>query len=68
MILFSQNLELAQNSVKKKFSKCGICYTLVSKSYKKSKDFTSYKTMEKYMASSEKIKKTAAKKNCLIKI
>ena len=63
VILFGQNLALAQNSEIKKSSKSGICYSTASKYYKKLKDFTPYKTMDECTAAGRKIQKAAAKKN-----
>ena len=63
-ILFSQNLAFAQNAEIKKSAKSGICYSADSKSYKKLKDFTPYKTMDECIAAGGKVQKakTAAKK------
>jgi hypothetical protein len=64
VILFSQNLAFAQNAEIKKSAKSGICYSADSKSYKKLKDFTPYKTMDECIAAGGKVQKakTAAKK------
>ena len=69
IMLFSQNLAFAQNAEIKKSAKSGICYSSASKSYKKLKDFTPYKTMDECIAAGGKIQKAAAKKkNSFIKI
>ena len=62
VILFSQNLAFAQTAEIKKSAKSGICYNADSKSYKKLKDFTSYKTMDECVASGGKLPKAATKK------
>jgi hypothetical protein len=62
VILFSQNLAFAQNAEIKKSAKSAICYSSASKSYKKLKDFTPYKTMDECIAAGGKIQKAAAKK------
>ena len=62
VMLFSQNLTFAQNAEIKKSAKSGICYSADSKSYKKLKDFTLYKTMDECIAAGGKIQKAAAKK------
>ena len=64
VFLFSQNLVFAQNAEIKKSAKSGICYSSESKSYKKLKDFTPYKTMDECIAAGGKTQKakTAAKK------
>ena len=62
IMLFSQNLAFAQNAEIKKSAKSGICYSSASKSYKKLKDFTPYKTMDECIAAGGKIQKAAAKK------
>jgi hypothetical protein len=64
-ILFGQNLAFAQNAEIKKSAKSGICYSSVSKYYKKLKDFTPYKTMDECIAAGGKIQKVAAKKKQL---
>jgi hypothetical protein len=62
VILFSQNLAFAQNAEIKKSAKSGICYSADSKSYKKLKDFTPYKTMDECIAAGGKLPKAPAKK------
>ena len=64
VMLFSQNLTFAQNAEIKKSAKSGICYSADSKSYKKLKDFTPYKTMDECIAAGGKAlkAKTATKK------
>ena len=62
VILFSQNLAFAQNAEIKKSAKSGICYSADSKSYKKLKDFTPYKTLDECVAAGGKIPKAPAKK------
>jgi len=62
VILFSQNLAFAQNAEIKKSAKSGICYSADSKSYKKLKNFTPYKTMDECMAAGGKLQKAAKKK------
>ena len=65
VILFSQNLACAQNAEIKKSANSGICYSSASKSYKKLKDFTPYKTMDECIAAggkTQKAKATAKKK------
>ena len=62
VILFSQNLAFAQNAEIKKSAKSGICYSADSKSYKKLKDFTSYKTVDECIKAGGKLPKAAAKK------
>ena len=62
VILFSQNLAFAQNAEIKKSAKSGICYSADSKSYKKLKDFTPYKTLDECVAAGGKLPKAAAKK------
>ena len=62
VILFSQNLAFAQNAEIKKSAKSGICYSADSKSYKKLKDFTPYKTMDECIAAGGKLPKASAKK------
>ena len=62
VILFSQNLAFAQNAEIKKSAKSGICYSADSKSYKKLKNFTPYKTMDECMAAGGKLPKAAKKK------
>ncbi len=62
VILFSQNLAFAQKTEVKKSAKSGICYSSTSKSYKKLKDFTPYKTMDECVAAGGKTQKVAAKK------
>lgn len=62
VMFFSQNLVFAQNAEIKKSTKSGICYSSASKSYKKLKDFTAYKTMDECIAGGEKKQKAAAKK------
>jgi hypothetical protein len=62
VMLFSQNLAFAQTADIKKSSKSGICYSAESKSYKKVKDFTPYKTMDECVASGGKLQKAQAKK------
>ena len=60
VVLFSQNLAFAQNAEIKKSAKSGICYSADSKSYKKLKDFTSYKTMDECIAAGGKLQKAKA--------
>ena len=62
VILFSQNLAFAQNAEIKKSAKSGICYSADSKSYKKLKDFTPYKTLNECVAAGGKLPKAPAKK------
>jgi hypothetical protein len=62
VILFSQNLAFAQNAEIKKSAKSGICYSADSKSYKKLKDFTPYKTLDECVAAGGKLPKAPAKK------
>jgi hypothetical protein len=62
VILFSQNLVFAQNAEIKKSAKSGICYSADSKSYKKLKDFTPYKTLNECVAAGGKLPKAPAKK------
>jgi hypothetical protein len=74
LVLFSQTLVFAQAETKKsstdirKSAKSGICYNADSKSYKKLKDFTTYKTVDECVADGGKLpkastpKKTAAPK------
>lgn len=62
VMFFSQNLVFAQNAEIKKSTKSGICYSSASKSYKKLKDFTPYKTMDECIAGGGKKQKVAAKK------
>lgn len=64
VMLFNKNLVIAQNTEVKKSAKSGICYSADSKSYKKLKDFTPYKTMDECIAAGGKVQKakTAAKK------
>ena len=62
VILFSQNLAIAQNAEIKKSAKSGICYSADSKSYKKLKDFTPYKTLNECVAAGGKLPKAPAKK------
>ena len=62
VILFSQNLAFAQNAEIKKSAKSGICYSADSKSYKKLKDFTPYKTMDECIKAGGKLPKAPAKK------
>lgn len=62
VMFFSQNLVFAQNTEIKKSAKSGICYSSASKSYKKLKDFTPYKTMDECIAGGGKMQKAAAKK------
>jgi hypothetical protein len=66
--IFSQDLFFAQNIRFKKTAKSGICYSDVSKSYKRLRDFTSFETMDECIEAGEKIQKAAAKKYSLIKI
>jgi hypothetical protein len=61
-IHFSQNLGFSQSAEIKKSSKSGICYIADSKSYKKLKVFTPYKTTSECIAAGRKIQKAAAKK------
>ncbi len=60
IVLFSQNLAFAQNTGIKKSAKSGICYSAESKSYKKLKDFTPYKTMDECLAAGGKLPKAKA--------
>jgi hypothetical protein len=60
VILFGQNLAFAQNAEIKKSAKSGICYSVDSKSYKKLKDFTPYKTMDECIAAGGKLQKAKA--------
>jgi len=60
VVLFSQNLAFAQNAEIKKSAKSGICYSADSKSYKKLKDFTPYKTMDECIAAGGKLPKAKA--------
>ena len=60
VVLFSQNLAFAQNAEIKKSAKSGICYSADSKSYKKLKDFTPYKTMDECIATGGKLPKAKA--------
>ncbi len=60
--IFSQDLLFAQNIGIKKSAKSGICYIVVSKSYKRLKDFTPFKTMDECIAAGGKIQKSAANK------
>ena len=60
VIIFSQNLAFAQNAEIKKSAKSGICYSADSKSYKKLKDFTPYKTLDECVAAGGKLQKTKA--------
>ncbi len=60
VVLFSQNLAFAQNAEIKKSAKSGICYSADSKSYKKLKDFTPYKTMDECIAAGGKLQKAKA--------
>ena len=62
VVLFSQNLAFAQNAEIKKSAKSGICYSADSKSYKKLKDFTPYKTLNECVAAGGKLPKAPAKK------
>jgi hypothetical protein len=62
VILFTQNLAIAQNAEIKKSAKSGICYSSDSKSYKKLKDFTPYKTLDECVAAGGKLPKAPAKK------
>ena len=62
VILFSQNLAFAQNAEVKKSAKSGICYSADSKSYKKLKDFTPYKTLDECVTAGGKLPKAPAKK------
>ena len=62
VVLFSQNLAFAQNAEIKKSAKSGICYSADSKSYKKLKDFTPYKTLDECVAAGGKLPKAPAKK------
>lgn len=62
VILLSQNLAFAQNAEIKKSAKSGICYSADSKSYKKLKDFTPYKTLNECVAAGGKLPKAPAKK------
>ena len=62
VILFSQNLAFAQNAEIKKSAKSGICYSAESKSYKKLKDFTPYKTIDECVAAGGKLPKAPVKK------
>ena len=62
VILFSQNLAFAQNAEIKKSAKSRICYSADSKSYKKLKDFTPYKTLNECVAAGGKLPKAPAKK------
>ena len=62
VMFFSQNLVFAHNAEIKKSAKSGICYSSASKSYKKLKDFTPYKTMDECIAGGGKQQKAAAKK------
>lgn len=63
ILLFGQNLVFAQNAQIKKSAKSGICYSSVSQSYKKLKDFTPYKTMDECIAAGGKLPKAAKKKS-----
>ena len=60
VILFSQNLAIAQNTEIKKSAKYGICYSADSKSYKKLKNFTPYKTIDECIAAGGKLQKAKA--------
>lgn len=65
VMFFSQNLVFAQNAEIKKSTKSGICYSSASKSYKKLKDFTPYKTMDECIAGGGKNKKQQRRKKQL---
>lgn len=65
VMFFSQNLVFAQNAEIKKSAKSGICYSSASKSYKKLKDFTPYKTMDECIAGGGKIQKQQRRKKQL---
>ena len=60
VIIFSKNLAFAQNAEIKKSAKSGICYSADSKSYKKLKDFTPYKTLDECVAAGGKLQKAKA--------
>ena len=62
VVLFSQNLAFSQNAEIKKSAKSDICYAPSSKSYKKVKKFTTYKTLDECVAAGGKLPKAPAKK------
>jgi hypothetical protein len=62
IFFFIQNIASAQNAEIKKSAKSGICYSADSKSYKKLKDFTPYKTLNECVAAGGKLPKAPAKK------
>jgi preprotein translocase subunit SecG len=68
IIFFSQSLLFAQTEKKtttsdvRKSSKSGICYAPSSKSYKKVKEFTVYKTLDECVSAGGRLPKAAAKK------
>jgi hypothetical protein len=68
VILLNQSLLFAQTENKttaseiRKSSKSDICYAPSSKSYKKVKKFTTYKTLDECVAAGGKLPKAPAKK------